>query len=150
VQARLHALTEERLRTRVQAASQAWTHSRPGLLVQQYRGSEFHGRTKRAVTVRFRIPLAADPAPDQRRLIIVSVWAGVLGFSGAVAAMPLLANLFLDDGGWYRPVMTLIGCTGVASTAGAFASIHRRRAPWIMLWTGTGALLLAVLVNLIH
>jgi hypothetical protein len=134
----------------LEAAGRTWADSRPGILVQQYRGSEFHGRTKHAVRVRFRIPLADDPAPSPRRLAAVAGWAGVLGFAGAVAALPLLANLFRPDGGWYRPVMTLIGLIGVSATAGAFASIHRRRAPWIMLWAATATLGAAMIVNALH
>jgi hypothetical protein len=152
-QARVHAmlrsLAEERLQARLHAAGQAWTQSRPGVLVQQYRGSEFHDRTKRAVSVRFRIPLATDPAPEQRRLAVVSAWAGALGLVGVAVAMPVLIDLFRPEGGWYRPVMMLIGLIGVGATAGAFASIHRRRAPWIGLTIGTAALLLALLVNLL-
>jgi hypothetical protein len=148
VQAMLHSLAEERLQARLQAASDAWTQSRPGMLVQQYRGSEFHDRTKRAVSVRFRIPAATDPAPEQRRLALVSAWAGALGLVGAVVAMPVLIDLFRPEGGWYRPVMILIGLIGVGATAGAFASIHRRRAPWIGLTIGTTALLLALAINL--
>ena len=158
-QARVHAmlrsLAEERLQARIQtagqaaqAAAQAWTQSRPGMLVQQYRGSEFHDRTKRAVTVRFRIPLATDPAPEQRRLALVSAWAGALGLVGVAVALPVLIDLFRSEGDWYRPVMILIGLVGVGATAGAFASIHRRRAPWIGLTVGTAALLLALAVTL--
>jgi hypothetical protein len=171
-QARVHAmlrsLAEERLQGRLQtagqaaqavgqaaqtvgqAATQALVQSRPGMLVQQYRGSEFHDRTKRAVRVRFRIPLADDPVPEQRRLVLVSAWAGALGLAGVVVAMPVLIDLFRPEGGWYRPVMMLIGLIGVGATAGAFASIHRRRAPWIGLTIGTAALLLALVINLLN
>jgi hypothetical protein len=120
------------------------------MLVQQYRGSEFHDRTKRAVTVRFRIPLATDPAPEERRLALVSAWAGALGLLGAAVAMPVLLDLFRPEGDWYGPVMMMIGLIGIGATAGAFASIHRRRAPWIGLTTGTVALLLALVVTLLR
>ena len=63
VYAMLQSLADERLQARLDAAGRAWTQSRPGILVQQYRDSDFHDRTKRAVTVRFRIPVATDPAP---------------------------------------------------------------------------------------
>jgi hypothetical protein len=149
VYAMLQSLADERVQASLHAASRAWTESRPGLLVQQYRDSDFHDRTKRAVTVRFRIPVATDPAPRQRRLALISAWAGALGLVGVVTAMPVLLSLFRSDGGWYRPVMILIGLVGVGATAGAFASIHRRRAPWIGLTIGTAALLLAQLINLL-
>jgi hypothetical protein len=67
-----------------------------------------------------------------------------------VVAMPVLVDLFRPEGGWYRPVMMLTGLIGVGATAGAFASIHRRRAPWIGLTIGTGALLLALAVTLLR
>ena len=153
-QARVHAmlqqLADERVQARLQAASHAFTQSRPGMLVQQYRGSEFHDRTKRAVSVRFRIPGATDPAPEQRRLILVSAWAGALGLVGIVVAMPVLLDLFRPASGWYGPVMILIGMIGVGATAGAFASIHRRRAPWIGLTIGTAALILALALTLVR
>ena len=153
-QARVHAmlqqLADERVQARLQAAGRAFTQSRPGLLVQQYRGSEFHDRTKHAVSVRFRIPLATDPAPEQRRLILVSAWAGALGLVGFVVAMPVLLDLFRPAGDWYRPVMILIGMIGVGATAGAFASIHRRRAPWIGLTIGSAALTLALALTLLR
>jgi hypothetical protein len=156
-QARVHAmlqsLADERLQARLHAAShaagRAWTQSRTGIIVQQYRDSDFHDRTKRAVTVRFRIPLATDPPPAPRRLVLITVWAGALGLIGVVTAMPVLISLFRPEGGWYRPLMILIGLIGVGATAGALASTHRRRAPWIGLTIGTVALLLALAVNLL-
>jgi hypothetical protein len=150
VQALLNSLAEERLQAHLQAASDAFAQTRPGMLVQQYRASDFHDRTKRAVTVRFRIPLATDPVPQQRRLAVVSAWAGALGLVGFAVAMPVLLDLFRPDAGWYGPVMILIGLLGVGATAGAFASIHRRRAPWIGLTIGTAALLLALLITLLR
>lgn len=137
--------------SRLRAAGHQFNQSRPGLLVRQYRDSEFHGRTKHAVRVRFRIHLADDPAPTSRRLALVSGWAGLLGLAGTVAALPVLTNLFRrDPGWWYTPLMMLIGLIGVGATAGAFASIHRRRAPWILLWIGTATLGLALTVNALH
>jgi hypothetical protein len=43
--------------------------------------------------------------------------------------------------------MLLIGLVGVGATAGAFASIHRRRAPFIGLWIGTATLALAIVLT---
>jgi hypothetical protein len=91
-------------------------------------------------TKRFRLPGRNDPAPDERRLAAVCAWAGALGIGGSFLALRLLVNLFLADGGWYRPTITLIGAVGVAATAGAFASIHRPRLPWVMLSLGSAAL----------
>jgi hypothetical protein len=38
----------------------------------------------------------------------------------------------------------LIGAVGIGATGGAFASIHRRRAPWIGLCVGTVCLAAAI------
>jgi hypothetical protein len=150
LRAEAHARIQERLRVATEtlnAANQSWQQTRPGMLVQQYRGSEFHGRTKHAVRVRFRLPVAGDPAPDNRRLALVAGWAGTLGMAGVLVLLPVLAELFRPGLSWYFPVMLLIGLVGVGATAGAFASIHRRRAPWIGLWIGTAALALAVVLT---
>lgn len=154
LQARLQSPLQDKLRAeahaRIQAQLKTVGQSWPGTLVQQYRGSEFHGRTKHAVRVRFRLPLDDDPVPDSRRLALVAGWAGTLGMAGALLLVPVLVDLFRVDGSWYFPVMVLIGLFGVGATAGAFASIHRRRAPWIGLSIGTACLALAVTLTALH
>ena len=147
LRAEAHARVQERLRAAGQglsAANQSWQQTRPGMLVKQYRDSEFHGRTKHAVRVRFRLPAESDPAPSPRRLAIVAGWAGALGMAGVIVMLPLLASLFRPGGSWYALLMVLIGLVGVGATAGSFASIHRRRAPWIGLGIGTLCLALAI------
>jgi hypothetical protein len=150
LRAEAHARIRERLRAAghgLSAANQSWQQTRPGMLVQQYRDSEFHDRTKHAVRVRFRLPLESDPAPSSRRLALVAGWAGALGMAGVIVLLPVLASLFRPGGSWYALAMMLIGLVGVSATAGAFASIHRRRAPWIGLCIGTAALALAVVLT---
>ena len=150
LRAEAHARIQERLRAAghgLSAANQSWRQTRPGMLVQQYRDSEFHGRTKHAVRVRFRLPLDGDPAPEPRRLALVAAWAGALGMAGVLVLLPVLASLFLPGASWYTLTMMLIGLVGVGATAGAFASIHRRRAPWIGLSIGTLALVLAIVLT---
>lgn len=149
LKAEAHARIQAQLKT-LSAANRSWQQSRPGMLVQQYRGSEFHDRTMHAVRVRFRLPAEGDPAPGSRRLAIVAAWAGTLGMAGAVLLVPVLIDLFRVGTSWYFPVMVLVGLIGVGATAGAFASIHRRRAPWIGLSIGTAALALAIVLTTIH
>lgn len=147
LRAEAQARIQERLRAAghsLSAANQSWQQTRPGMLVQQYRDSEFHGRTKHAVRVRFRLPMDGDPAPEPRRLALVAGWAGALGMAGVLVLLPVLASLFRPDATSYTLTMMLIGLVGVGATAGAFASIHRRRAPWIGLSIGTLALVLAI------
>jgi hypothetical protein len=150
LRAEAHARIQERLRAAghtLSAANQSWQQTRPGMLVQQYRASEFHGRTKHAVRVRFRLPLDGDPAPEPRRLALVAAWAGTLGMAGVLVLLPVLASLFRPGASAYTLSMMLIGLVGVGATAGAFASIHRRRAPWIGLCIGTLALGLAIVLT---
>jgi hypothetical protein len=150
LRAEAYARIQERLRAAglgLSAANQSWQQTRPGMLVQQYRESEFHGRTKHAVRVRFRLPSEGDPAPEPRRLALVAAWAGTLGMAGMLVLLPVLASLFRPGASWYTLTMMLIGLVGVGATAGAFASIHRRRAPWIGLSIGTLALVLAIVLT---
>ena len=153
LRAEAHARLQERLRAAghsLAAANQSWQQTRPGMLLQQYRESEFHGRTKHAVRVRFRLPLDGDPAPEPRRLALVAGWAGVLGLAGVIVLLPVLASLFRPGASSYVLVMMLVGLIGVGATAGAFASIHRRRAPWIGLCIGTAALVLAIALTAVR
>ncbi|GIJ52142.1 hypothetical protein Val02_90280 [Virgisporangium aliadipatigenens] len=92
---------------------------------------------KREMWKRFRLPGIDDPAPEQRRLAAVCVWAATLGFGGAILVLRLLFSLFYATDGWYEPTVFLIGVVGVFSTVGAFASIHRERLPWMLLIVGT-------------
>ena len=103
----------------------------------------------RAVSVRFRLPRADDPTPGSRRLAGVCAWAGALGSGGILIGLRVLVTLFAVDGGWYRPTILFIGLIGVLATVGAFASVHRRRMPWIMLSIGTAALVIAFVVTVI-
>jgi hypothetical protein len=102
---------------------------------------------RHALAVRFRIPGRTDPVPSQRRLALLSTWAGVLGFGGSIIALRLLVNLCQTDGGWYRPTIAAIGGVGLLATVGAFTSIHRRRLPWMLLSVGTVALVAAFAVT---
>lgn len=103
-----------------------------------------------AMAVRFRLPGRGDPEPEPRRLAAVCVWAAALGAGGAILVVPLLFDLFLTAGGWYQPTLLGVGAIGVSATIGAFASIHRRRLPWIMLTVGTLALLVAMVSTLVR
>ena len=147
LRAEAHARIQERLRAAghgLSAANQSWQQTRPGMLVQQFRESEFNDRAKHAVRVRFRLPSEGDPAPAPRRLALVAGWAAALGMAGMIVLLPVLASLFRPGANSYTLTMMLIGLVGVSATAGAFASIHRRRAPWIGLSIGTLCLAVAI------
>jgi hypothetical protein len=96
----------------------------------------------------FRLPNATDPAPAGRHLAWICAWAALIGLVGMLVAVRAFIGLIDEEPGWYLPVLVLIGLTGMASTIGAFASVHRRRLPMILLgfasttviaaWIGTG------------
>jgi hypothetical protein len=100
-----------------------------------------------AVAERFRLPTPDDPSPEQRRLVIVSLWCCGLGVGGAAIALRVLLSLFQVDAGWYVETMFAIGLVGLLCTVGAFVSLHRRILPLVMLSLATAALAAAMVVT---
>jgi hypothetical protein len=100
-------------------------------------------RLKQDLGERFRMPGTADPRVQLRRLAGVSAWAAALGFGGVVAVVRIVIRLFTTTPAWYLPTMCVIGLFGLACTVGGFASVHRRRTPWVMLSIATVALIVA-------
>jgi hypothetical protein len=98
-------------------------------------------RFAEAVGDRFRLPAADDPEPSPRYLIGVSVWAALLGLGGIAVGLRALIGMLATDTSWYTPTVVAIGTAGLVATIGAFASVHRRRMPWLMLGVATTALL---------
>jgi hypothetical protein len=92
------------------------------------------------------MPGTADPKVRLRRLALVAVWATLLGFGGLVVGVRLLIGLFTSLPKGYLPTVCGIGLFGLACTVGAFASVHRRRTPWILLVVATVTLVVAWLV----
>jgi hypothetical protein len=97
----------------------------------------------------FRFPAADDPAPGTARLLVMSVYASVLGLAGAGVGVRGLVSVI--GGGvpaWYVPVLVLAGLVSVVLVVAAFLSIHRHRLPWLLLGGAavplSGAVLLAV------
>lgn len=104
-------------------------------------------RVAGALTVRFRLPAADDPAPAQNHLAGVCGWAAVLGLAGMVTALRAFIALVGHSPPWYAPTVIGVGVLGILSTIGAFASVHRRRLPWILLSFATAALLAVWLLS---
>ncbi len=99
------------------------------------------------VTKRFRMPGTADPKVRLRRLAGVSAWAALLGFGGLVVGLRVVIGLFTSSPAWYLPTICVIGLVGIVVTVGAFASVHRRRLPWLMLTAATAILVVAWVVS---
>jgi hypothetical protein len=85
------------------------------------------------LTTHFRMPGTPDPAVRLRRLAGVATWAAALGFGGLILAMRIVFGLFTHIAAWYLPVIFTLGLCGLACTVGAFASVHQRRLPWLLL-----------------
>jgi hypothetical protein len=95
------------------------------------------------IAKRFRMPGTADPKVRLRRLAGVAVWAATLGFGGLIVGFRVVIGLFTSSPSWYAPTICAIGLTGIAITVGAFASVHRRRLPWLLLGLATVTLIVA-------
>src|SRR2546421_10111578 len=95
------------------------------------------------IAKRFRMPGTADPKVRLRRLAGVAVWAAILGFGGLVVGFRVVIGLFTASPSWYAPTICGIGLVGIAVTVGAFASVHRRKLPGLLLGLATGTLIVA-------
>jgi hypothetical protein len=81
-----------------------------------------------------RRPRVEAPEPRLRQLIGVCGWAAVLGGIGLVIGIRgFFGVLAGDPPSWYEPAAAIAGGLGIALTIGAFLTVHRNRAPWIML-----------------
>jgi hypothetical protein len=96
---------------------------------------------------RFRLPTPDDSAPEQRRLIGVCAWAGLLGIGGVTIALRVLLTLFQVESSWYAVKASAIGLVGLLFTVAAFASVHRPVLPWSMLCCATTALAGAIVLT---
>ena len=99
--------------------------------------------------VMFRFPAAGDPAPRTRRLLIMTLYASMLGLIGVGVGVRGLVSVI--GGGvpwWYVPTLAGAGLLSVALVVAAVLSIHRHRLPWLLLTAAavpvTGDVLLAV------
>jgi hypothetical protein len=95
----------------------------------------------------FRMPGAADPPPAGRHLARVCAWAAAVGLAGTLAAIRAFVGLIFEQRGWYLPVLIVIGLIGMGSTIGAFASVHRRRLPMVLLGVATASVVAAWIVT---
>ncbi|WP_238012054.1 hypothetical protein KZZ52_54525 [Dactylosporangium sp. AC04546] len=90
-------------------------------------------RLRKRLPHAFRLPTEADPAPEQRHLAVVCLWAAALGLGGMAVALRAFVGLVGASRGWYAPTVIAIGLVGLACTIGAFASVHHRRLPLALL-----------------
>ncbi len=82
----------------------------------------------------FRFPGVDDPAPGNRRLLAMSVYASLLGLAGVgIGIRGMVSQIGGGVPSWYVPVLAFLGMVSVALSVGAFLSIHRRVLPWVLL-----------------
>jgi hypothetical protein len=96
---------------------------------------------------RFRIPGADDPPPTARHLARICVWAAALGLGGMLVALRAFVGLIYENRVWFLPTLIVIGVIGLVATIAAFASVHQRRLPMIMLGVASAALITAWFVT---
>lgn len=86
--------------------------------------------------------------PRLRQMLGVCGWAAVLGMVGLVVGIRgFVAELLETTPGWYEPMMIGVGIVGIGLTVGAFATVHRRRLPYILLAAATITLAYAILLT---
>jgi len=95
-----------------------------------------------------RAPRVDPPEPRLRQLIGVCGWAAVLGGIGLVIGIRgLVGVLAAEPPAWYEPAAVVAGGIGIALTIGAFLTVHRARAPWIMLLASSVSLLTTMVMT---
>ncbi|GAA1816584.1 hypothetical protein GCM10009682_41860 [Luedemannella flava] len=83
-----------------------------------------------------------EDAPRLRHLVAASVWAALLGVVGlAIGLRGFVGVLAGDAASWYEPTIITLGVVGIGLTVGGFATIHRHRAPWVLLGAASVTLL---------
>jgi hypothetical protein len=94
------------------------------------------------------LPVLGRPQPRLRQMLGVCGWAAVLGALGLVVGIRgFWADLMDLAPSWYEPTMIGVGLVGIALTVGAFATVHRRRTPYVLLTAATGVLAYAILLT---
>jgi hypothetical protein len=82
----------------------------------------------------FRFPVADDPGPGPRRLLVMSIYTALLGLlSLAVTLRAVFAFASDTAPGWYAATFATVGFVGFGCVVGGFLSIHRRYLPWVLL-----------------
>jgi hypothetical protein len=94
----------------------------------------------------FRFPAADDPAPTPARLLIMSLYAAVLGLAGVGVGVRAMVTVFGGADFWFVPTLAFFGLTSVALAVGSVLSIHRPVLPWLLLGAATLPLAADVLI----
>ena len=90
----------------------------------------------------------ARPQPRMRQLMGVCGWAAVLGGLGLVVGVRgLIGDLMGLAPSWYEPSMIVVGLLGILLTVGAFATVHRRRMPYVLLGASSISLIYAMVLT---
>ena len=104
-------------------------------------------RLRRQLPDAFRLPTERDPSPEPRHLAAVCGWAAALGLGGMAVALRAFVGLVSASRAWYAPTVTVIGLIGLACTIAAFASVHKRRLPFVLLAAASVSLVLGWIVT---
>lgn len=99
----------------------------------------------RAASPAGRVYSRADQAPRLRQLMGVCGWAAVLGGVGLVLGLRGFIGIIAGDAPtWYEPSTVVAGLVGIGLTIAAFLTVHRVRAPWVLLGCASVTLVTAM------
>jgi hypothetical protein len=94
------------------------------------------------------LPVVGRAAPRLRQLMGVCGWAAILGAVGLIVGIRgFVGDLMGDTPSWYEPTMIGVGVVGIGLTVAAFATVHRRRLPYVLLTAATAVLAYAVMLT---
>jgi hypothetical protein len=93
-------------------------------------------------------PRFSPPEPRLRQLMGVCGWAAVLGGVGLMVGIRGFVGVLAGrTPSWYEPSIGALGLFGIALSIGAYLTVHRTRAPWIMLIFSSASLVAAMVVT---
>jgi len=118
---------------------------RPGTRPGAARGRAPRAEARPAESRLGRVYSKADQAPRLRQLMGVCGWAAVLGGVGLVLGLRGFVGILVGDApSWYEPSTVAAGLIGIGLTVGAFLTVHRVRAPWVLLSCASVTLITAM------
>jgi len=118
---------------------------RPGPRPAAARGRAPRAEGRQAGSRLGRVYSKADQAPRLRQLMGVCGWAAVLGGIGLVLGLRGFVGILVGDApSWYEPSTVAAGLIGIGLTVGAFLTVHRVRAPWVLLSCASVTLITAM------
>ncbi|GAA5183136.1 hypothetical protein GCM10023322_21710 [Rugosimonospora acidiphila] len=96
------------------------------------------------------VQVAGKPSrpPSGRPLIVLCVWAALLGLIGlGIGIRGLVVILANHPPSWFKPSLILCGLVGILLTAAGFVTARRGFLPWTCLGAATAVLIASIVVS---